>query len=178
MRPRERIAQPEFAAARSPARARRRQGRPRPGTIESRGPGSPGSRPRDRRAVHQHVVAGDGRPPRARCRGRCWHCPGDRCRRPARACAGGQRGRQIDRGRGLADSALLIGDGQDPGAGIGSRVHLAKPLILNMIPDGSAGFATRSTAIVHVCFARVNSSSTRRPLGKRQMPSGARKGAP
>ena len=34
---------------------------------------------------------------------------------------GGQRGRQIDRGRGLADPALLVGDGDDPGAACGRK---------------------------------------------------------
>ena len=121
--------QPKFAAlARRRVRARRRRARPTPAPPpEPRHRGRHDRRRRASASPSEQLVAGDAARLGAACRARCWHCPADRDRSTQHPVAGGgERGRQIDRGRGLADAALLVGDGDDAGAArdAGARLGL------------------------------------------------------
>ena len=87
-----------------------------------------------------------------------------------------QRRRQIDRGRGLADAALLIGDGDDPGAmrdrndsGPASTVGEAhgQPVASEERPPADRkGSGGATHVIVQRLRARVNSSVDPLALGK------------
>ena len=96
---------------RSPAR--RPTDRRVAGTSDKRGCWVGTMASRQLAAPSQHVIGGDLRAARDRCPGRSRHCPGGRCRSPDLLADGGQRGAEIDGGRGLTDAALLIGDDQD-----------------------------------------------------------------
>ena len=74
----------------------------------------------DRRLAEQDVVDGQqARPWADRVRG--WRCTGGRCRRAASRTRLGDARRQVYRGGGLPDPALLVGDGVD-------RAHLRPTL--------------------------------------------------
>ena len=91
---------------------------------------------------------------------------------------------EIDRGRGLADPALLVGDGDDARATRDrTRVRLSlsrgeahgRPACKRRTtPRGSDdALVHRRASLSSVCAPAVNSSAARSPLGNRQIVSGA-----
>ena len=88
----------------------------------------------------------------------------------------GQRGAEIDGGGGLADAALLVGDGQDAGRARGSGTGRAD---LAQAQDGGVrgrcGWRSARPHNTSAATAVVNSASAVRPLGNTAIPPGPRR---
>ena len=85
----------------------------------------------------------------------------------------GQRGGEVDRGGGLADAALLVGDRDDAGPSLGRAVAChamrsvpAKRSTMRIRAAGSVALGASRAEICHAAADSVNSPRQRAPLGE------------